>query len=65
MDVTPSTGRITMLPTTHDCPNGNIICFRDAPCPECTDDEIRAEESIAHHVRTCTADGFCYICQCL
>jgi hypothetical protein len=54
-----------MLPTTHDCPNGNIICFRDAPCPECTDDEIRAEESIAHHVRTCTADGFCYICQCL
>ncbi|WP_327712434.1 hypothetical protein OG912_32440 [Streptomyces sp. NBC_00464] len=47
------------------CPNGNIICFQDSKCPECLVDEEFQEEQISRHVRTCTADGFCYICQCL
>jgi hypothetical protein len=25
----------------------------------------KEQEEIAEHVRTCTKDGFCYICQCL
>ncbi|WP_405620333.1 hypothetical protein [Streptomyces sp. NBC_00076] len=49
----------------HECPNGNIVCFYDSPCPECIDDEERQEEQISRHVKNCTADGFCYICQCL
>jgi aspartate/methionine/tyrosine aminotransferase len=49
----------------YKCPNGNIICWPDVPCPECIEDDDCAEESITRHVHTCTADGFCYTCQCL
>jgi hypothetical protein len=47
------------------CPNGSVLCDYREPCTPCVEDEDAAEESVARHVKTCTADGFCYICQCL
>ncbi|MCQ6554738.1 hypothetical protein NPS70_16250 [Streptomyces sp. C10-9-1] len=54
---------------THECPHENITCAYSAPCAECILHEERQEEhqeeQILQHVKDCTADGFCYICQCL
>jgi hypothetical protein len=54
-----------MASYTYECAAGSLLCSYIEPCTECLADEQREDEQIARHVRECTADGFCYICQCL